>query len=181
VKNYQTYPEWRDSRKIFKETKFVTRGDFIYGCIKDYVIEYLNSENFHIEHYSKFWSILEEMIGKQMSLNQEIFTTTIIELIWRVSYFHYQVGSVLPFLYDASYIRWAPNEKPTKAGLWTLVAGFATCARQYQLINFTNPKVPIWKDLQQKLIPGWIPDIWNYDRIYGVPDWIWELEVSVAR
>jgi len=176
----KTYPEWKQNNKKFLDTKYVQRGDHVYNCIKDYVSEYFNSKKIDYRNYGSFWEVMKEMIGnpKLCYCNLE---TWIVECIWRVTYFHYQVGSVLPYLFDSSIIRWAHGEHPTYGVWWSLVIAFSTSERQYQLINPKYCTSLAWHNFVKKLTEEYPRDPTDKIVEAGIPDWIWELELSTAR
>jgi len=178
----KTFEDWKKHNPVFSSTKYVQRGDHVHKCIKEYVSEYFNY--YGIRDYSKykdFWNVMKEMIGNP-HLDISNLQTWIVECLWRVTYFHYQVGSVLPYLYDSSMIRWKPGNLPNKGVGWSLVIAFATSERQYQLINAAYCKDKLWHKFVTRLIqdrPRDPTDVLVGDT--GFPDWLWELELSVAR
>jgi len=124
------------------------------------------------------------MLGQSsIPLNRANVEKWLVELIWRVTYFHYQVGNALPYLYDCDIIRWNRCQQSSEGSLWSLVVGFATSSRQYQLINFPYCVDPVMKVWYKPMIDALInyKDEFDEDRVEGYPQWVWELEPSVAR
>jgi len=106
--------------------------------------------------------------------------TVLVEFIWRVIYFHWQVGNALPYLYDSKFIKWGYDSEPSPTTIWTLATGFATSARQKQLVtmNFNNMS-DAFKDLQSNLKK--IKADKGKSTVEELASWVWELEPSVAR
>jgi len=191
----KTFEDWKDDNTVFSSTKYVQRGDHVYKCFKDYVSEYFkyySIEEIRDDRYKKFWDVMREMIGnpnldiweippKKKCSNLQIW---IVECLWRVTYFHYQVGSVLPYLFDSNMIRWTKGDHPNKGVKWSLVIAFSTSERQYQLINgaYCPGNGTLWHKFVKRLIEDRPQD--KTDVLVGktgIPDWLWELELSVAR
>jgi hypothetical protein len=55
----------------------------------------------------------------------------------------FQVGNVLPYLFDCTFVKWGFNPDPSPTTMWTLVTGFATstyCFYNYFLRLRLAPK-----------------------------------------
>jgi len=189
LKNIQTFPEWLEDNKAFCTTKYVVRGEFFYEQIQQYVSGYFSDMNveestFIHKKYIKFWAKIQEMLGESSILpTKENVEKWIVELIWRVTYFHYQVGNALPYLYDCDFIKWDRSDYPSNDALWSLLVGFATSSRQYQLIKFKYGDGPLgdrYRAMIEALV-NYKPDGFNDNHVEGIPQWVWELEPSVAR
>lgn len=182
-----TFLEWKEKNPAFCKTKYVERGTYIYEKIQEYVLGYFKdngvTDKTFDNCYIDFWAAIQEMLGgSNIPLNKCNVEKWVIELIWRVTYFHYQVGNALPYLYDCDKIRW--NRKQTSEGsLWSLVVGFATSSRQYQMVKFPYLTDPIMSRRYTILIDSLInyKDEFDNDKVDGYPQWVWELEPSVAR
>jgi len=188
LNNLQTFPEWRANNKAFHHTKFVQRGIFVYEKIQAYVSGYFNDNGINDstfdDSYIGFWGAIQEMLGQSsIPLNRAAVERWLVEIIWRVSYFHYQVGNVLPYLYDCDKIHWDRCPQSSDGSLWSLVVGFATSSRQYQLINFPYLEDPVMKVWYKPMVDALISykDEFGDEKIDGNPQWVWELEPSVAR
>jgi len=187
----ETFEEWKEKNEVFSETIYVKRGDFIYQKLKDYVSKYFNENKVSNDtfkddsyNYNGFWSVIQEMQKfSSIELSRSNVEKWAVELIWRVTYFHYQVGNAIPYLYDCDLIRWNGSLDPEDGSLWSLVVGFATSARQYQLVTFPylddRDIGPLFRNLITELEK--YEDEFDDEKIEGYPRWVWELEPSVAR
>jgi len=187
INSFQTFDTWKKNvtNNMIKETLYFKRGIHCHNAITDYVNAYLNNQQKLDEDkikfaYSNVMSSFQEMGGdKSLKYNLK---DLLIELIWRVIYYHYQVGTVLPYLYDSKLIMWdiekssIKDGRPSSNSLWTLVVAFATSSRQKQLISMENP----FSDRNQKV---WTQFIHILDNYADADDqhWLLELEPSVAR
>jgi len=193
VNNPMTFPEWILKNQAFSGTKYVVRGKFMYDQILNYVKGYfaelkVDQSIINLDPHTDFWEVIQRMLGfTDIVFNFDNMVIWVVELIWRVTYFHYQVGNALPYLYDCDFIRWNGGAAPDNGAFWSLVVGFATSSRQYQLIKF-----PFDHDITlQKQFNSMRSELLNYKDEFGdepikdgnqsIPRWVWELEPSVAR
>jgi len=185
----ETFEEWKANNKAFWGTNYVIRGDFYYQRLKEYVSGYFDDNKVSDDTFKdekEFWSVIDKMIKSPgLPLTRSNVEKWVVEIIWRVTYFHYQVGNILGNLYDCDLIRWNGSETPENAALWSLVVGFSTGRRQYQLVSF-----PYYSDNTFEIGTRWralvraledYQDKFTNERVNGYPVWVWELEPSSAR
>jgi len=187
--NPETFEEWKNNNKAFWGTNYVVRGEFFYDLLKEYVSGYFDDNKVTDDTFKdekEFWAVIGLMLKSPgIPLTRANLEKWIVEIIWRVSYFHYQVGNILPFLYNCDLIRWNNGDSPSDAALWSLVVGFSTSRRQYQLVSFpyycdnTFGIGKRWRALIRAL--EHYQDKFDNERIHGYPVWVWELEPSTAR
>jgi hypothetical protein len=186
----ETFDEWKKNNKAFWGTNYVIRGEFYYDLLKEYVSGYFDDNKVTDDTFKdekEFWSVITDKMIKSpgLPLTRANIEKWVVEIIWRVTYYHYQVGNIIPFLYDCDLIRWNNADSPSDGALWSLVVGTLTSRRQYQLVSF-----PYYSDNTFGIGTRWRALVWalehyhdkfENERVHGYPVWVWELEPSVAR
>jgi len=199
TKSYKSFRKWveDDCNKFMKDQVYVKNGLIVYDAIEKYVDAHFTRAEKSLladpwSSYPKLKAILDELFANknwqtQVHTGLTDLKSVLVELIWRVSYFHWQVGNVLPYLYDCTYVAWGNNTVVSPTTLWTLVTGFATSSRQKQLVTLDYGNDTNFSALQKALIDVGKKQAQEgvasttLDEHTNIASWIWELEPSVGR
>jgi len=202
---YDLWPTWYGNAQnnlVLKNLLYTQRGQIVWNNLAKYVDAGI-TETKLAKKYPAFWAKLKSIFSTQAGLNDSdaTFKLVVTECIWRVSFYHYQVGNAYPYSFNPDIYHWDFEDDVTISALHAAAVALATSSRQIQLVTldpiawFAKGNEGPW----QAFVAGLIKDASEHEpesegnayiaavtsdgatTLGRYPAWIWELEPSVGR
>jgi len=200
---YDLWPTWyanAQANNILKDLLYTKRGQLYWRHLSQYVQAGVTETGLAAK-YPLFWKIMKSIYSENANLDDTDATVKLLltEGIFRVSYYHYQVGNAYPYSFNPDIYHWDFSDEATIGAIWSSATALATSSRQLQLVTlsadawFPNASGP-WKAFVSGLVQDaavaepeteqnrYVASTTDAGEEVGrYPSWIWELEPSVAR